>query len=250
MIVNRFKDYEKISEKAAYSVIKLIKDKPDCVLGLATGSSPVCMYHILTEAYKKGEVDFSRVKTFNLDEYSGLSDNHPQSYFQFMKENLFNHVNIKPENINMPNANHSNLKDSCIDYERKILDAGGIDLQILGIGINGHIGFNEPGTSFSGRTHMIKLHEDTRKANARFFDCLDDVPKEAITMGIKTIMQTRRIILLASGESKTDAVYKLVFSEINENFPASVLQLHPNVEILIDEIAASKLKMSRSVFYC
>ncbi len=250
MFVKKFKDYEKISEVAANSVIELIRNKPNCVLGLATGSSPVRMYQLLIEAYKRGEVDFSGVKTFNLDEYLGLTEGHPQSYLQFMKENLFNHVNIKSQNINMPQTNQIDIKESCIDYEREILLAGGIDLQILGIGINGHIGFNEPGTSFSTRTHIIKLHEDTRVANARFFDTLDDVPKEAITMGIKTIMQAKRIILLASGQSKQEAMYNLVFSEINENFPASVLKLHPNVEALVDEMAVFKLKMPGNMLFC
>ena len=183
------------------------------------------------------------ITTFNLDEYCGLSSDHEQSYHYFMNDNLFNHVNIKKENINLPHGNPENPEVFAAEYEKKINDAGGIDLQILGIGRNGHIGFNEPGTSFGTRTHMIKLHEDTREANSRFFDSIDEVPVAAITMGIKTIMRAKSILLIATGESKQEAMKQLAYGEITPEFPASVLQLHPDVRILIDEEASGLLEM-------
>src|SRR6056297_2181774 len=226
-----------MSQQAAEIVKNQIVAKPDCVLGLPTGSSPLGMYEQLIEIYKRGELDFSSVKTFNLDEYIGLDTDHPQSYHQFMEENFFQHVNLKSENTHMPKPDKTDNLSGCQNYENKIVQAGGIDLQILGIGRNGHIGFNEPGTSFSSRTHVVQLHDETRQANARFFNALGEVPKAAVTMGIKTIMRARKILLLISGESKQEALVNLVFSSVKEQFPASVLQLHPNVVVLSENNA-------------
>ncbi|HPR97276.1 MAG TPA: glucosamine-6-phosphate deaminase [Thermotogota bacterium] len=247
MIFECYEDYTALSERAAEIVINTVKDKKNTVLGLPTGSSPIGMYERISERFKKGLVDFSDVKTFNLDEYCGISSDHEQSYHYFMNTNLFNHVNIKKEHINLPYGNPENPEAFAQEYEEKIRAAGGIDLQILGIGRNGHIGFNEPGTAFGSRTHMIKLHEDTRLANSRFFDSLEDVPVAAITMGIKTIMRARSILLIACGESKQEAMRKLAYGEVTPEFPASVLQLHPDVRILIDEEASKLLEMEDSV---
>ncbi len=241
MLIKRYENNELMSIKAAVIVREQIAEKPNSVLGLPTGSSPLGMYNQLIAMYKTGEIDFSSVKTFNLDEYCGLPTDHPQSYHEFMRKNFFQHVNIKPEYIHMPKPDKADQDSGCEDYEKKICEAGGIDLQILGIGRNGHIGFNEPGTPFSSQTHVIKLHQDTRQANARFFNSIDEVPKAAVTMGIKTIMRARKILLLISGESKREAIYNLVHSQIDEQFPASVLQLHPNVTVLTEEAACGLL---------
>jgi len=247
MIFECFKDYDSLSKRAAAIVCELVKNKKDAVLGLPTGSSPIGMYNQLSEEYKEGNLDLSDVKTFNLDEYCGISSDHEQSYHHFMKTNLFNHVNLKKENIHLPHGNPENPTVFAAEYEQKIKDAGGIDLQILGIGRNGHIGFNEPGTSFGSGTHMIELHEDTRIANSRFFNSLEEVPTAAITMGIKTIMRARMILLIACGESKQEAMKHLAYGDVTQDFPASVLQLHPDVRILIDEEASELLEMKDSV---
>jgi glucosamine-6-phosphate deaminase len=242
LIIKRYENNEQMSIKASEIVKEQILEKPNSVLGLPTGSSPLGMYNHLIAMYKSGELDFSSVKTFNLDEYCGLPTDHPQSYHEFMNKNFFRHVNLKPENIHMPKPDKGDQESGCEDYEKKIRQAGGIDLQILGIGRNGHIGFNEPGTPFSSRTHVIRLHQDTRQANARFFNSIDEVPKAAVTMGIKTIMRARKILLLISGESKREALYQLVFSSVNEQFPASVLQLHPDVIVLVEKSACTRLE--------
>lgn len=237
MIIKRYGNNEQLSIKAAEIVKKQILEKPNSVLGLPTGSSPIGMYNYLVAMYKRGELDFSSVTTFNLDEYCDLPTDHPQSYHEFMQKNFFQHVNLKPEHRHMPKSDKVDQQSGCEHYEKKIRQAGGIDLQILGIGRNGHIGFNEPGTPFSSRTHVIQLHQDTRQANARFFSSIDEVPKAAVTMGIKTIMRARKILLLVSGEAKQEALYELIHSSVNEQFPASVLQLHPNVLVLVEEKA-------------
>jgi glucosamine-6-phosphate deaminase len=242
LIIKRYENNEQMSIRAAEIVKEQIVEKPNAVLGLPTGSSPLGMYSYLIEMYKRGEIDFSAVKTFNLDEYCGLPTDHPQSYHEFMEKNFFRHVNLKSENTHMPKPDKGDQQTGCEEYEKKIRQAGGIDLQILGIGRNGHIGFNEPGTSFSSRTHVIQLHQDTRLANARFFDSIDEVPKAAVTMGIKTIMRARKIMLLISGESKREALYKLVYSQVDEQFPASVLQLHPEVIVLAEKTACDYLE--------
>lgn len=232
-------DYDEMSKRAAEIVKKQIKEKPNSVLGLATGSTPLGMYKYLIEMYKKGEIDFSNVVTFNLDEYVGLSPDHPQSYHYFMYENFFNHVNIKKENIHIPNGVAEDLEEECERYEKEIEKAGGIDLQILGIGVNGHIGFNEPDESIDTKTHVVTLTEDTINANKRFFKNADEVPRKAITMGLGSIMKARKIVLLASGKSKARAIKETIKGKLTTKVPATVLALHPGVTIIIDKEAAS-----------
>jgi glucosamine-6-phosphate deaminase len=235
------KDYETLSKKAAGLIQSQLMWHPDSVLGLATGSTPVGTYQALIEMYNKGDVDFSDVTTFNLDEYLGLEKENPQSYYRFMKDNLFDHVNVKEASIHIPNGMAEDFSAECQAYEKKIDNSGGLDLQILGIGHNGHIGFNEPNVEFEARTHIVSLDEETIQANQRFFESVDEVPKQAISMGIKTIMKSKKIILMASGEGKADIISQLVQDDIKPDLPASVLHLHENVIVLIDEAAASKL---------
>jgi len=236
------KNYQELSKKAAKIVIKAMKKKPNIVLGLATGSTPLGLYQKLIEAYKKNEIDFSKVTTFNLDEYYGLDSNHPQSYNRFMWENLFDRVNIKPENVHIPSGKSKNIKTYCRFYEAKIKKAGGIDLQILGIGRDGHIGFNELSFPLDSRTRLVKLAGTTIKDNARFFKNKREVPKFAITMGIATILEAKKIILLASGKNKTEAVAKAIEGPISNECPASALQSHANATFIVDKAVASKLK--------
>jgi glucosamine-6-phosphate deaminase len=234
------KDYAEMSRLAADLVCRLLESKPDAVLGLATGSTPIGLYEELVRRHKAG-LDFSRVTTFNLDEYYGLDPNHPESYNYFMWEHLFSKINIPREQVNIPNGAAADPEEECQRYEAKIAAAGGIDLQILGIGHNAHIGFNEPGTPFGSTTSLVKLTPETIKANARFFEKEEDVPREAISMGIKSIMQSRSIILLANGEGKAEAVAAAIQGPVTEEVPASVLQLHPNCTFILDEAAAKKL---------
>lgn len=236
------KSYEEMSKKAANYIVSQVTLKPDSVLGLATGSTPIKTYEYIRDKFTKEEVDFKEVVTFNLDEYIGLGKKEPQSYRYFMNENLFNHINIKEENINIPNGLSKNINEECRLYEEKIVNQGGIDLQLLGIGRNGHIGFNEPNVNFEARTHKVTLDEDTINANARFFKSVDDVPTEAISMGIKTIMMSKKILLLASGENKSRVIDGLVNGPITPKLPASILQLHQDVTLILDEGAASLLK--------
>jgi len=235
------KDYNDMSRKAAHLFVGQILQKPDSVLGLATGSTPVGLYTELIKFYKEGMISFESVTAFNLDEYLDLKSTHEQSYAYFMQEQLFKHINITTENYHIPSGTAGNYEAECERYETLIAEAGGIDLQILGIGRNGHIGFNEPDIKFEATTHIVQLDEQTINDNARFFDTIEDVPKKAISMGIKTIMQSRGIILLASGIEKADAVAGMVNGKITPELPASVLQLHPNVTIIVDEAAASKI---------
>lgn len=235
------KNYEAISREAASKVADLIKRKPDCVLGLATGSTPLGLYNELIRMHKEENLDFSRVTTFNLDEYVGLAPEHPQSYHYFMQENFFKHINIKPENIHIPDGMARDIDRECKTYELAIARAGGIDLQILGIGANGHIAFNEPLSSLGSRTRIKTLTEKTRRDNARFFNSLDEVPKYAITMGVGTIMEARSVILLASGKSKAEAIKKTVEGPITAMVPATMVQMHPHATLIIDEEAASLL---------
>lgn len=234
-------NYEALSKKAALMVAGQILLKPNTVLGLATGSTPILMYRELVRMHKEEDLDFSEVITFNLDEYVGLDRNDKNSYYYYMFENFFNHVNIKMENIFIPNGMADNLEEECKRYERLIEEKGGIDLQILGIGKNGHIGFNEPDLKFEATTHVVKLDDETIKANSRFFNRIDEVPRFAISMGIKTIMHSKKIILLANGEEKAEAVYKAIYGPIVPNHPASVLQLHPDVTFILDRNAAKYL---------
>lgn len=234
-------DANEMSLKAAEIFIEEICKKPQLVLGLATGSTPLGLYQEMIKAYREKQVDFSGVTSFNLDEYRGLAPEHPASYNYFMRQNLFNHINIKPENIHIPTGNVADIQQYCGDYEEQIKNAGGIDLQLLGIGENAHIGFNEPGTHLGARTQLIKLSEETIRSNARFFASIDEVPREAISMGIKTIMRSRKIVLLAYGEKKAEAIEKTVTGQVVSSVPASVLQLHPDVVLIIDRAAASRL---------
>lgn len=238
LIVN---DYNEMSRKAANIVASQIILKPDSVIGLATGDTPKGMYRELVKLYNNGDIDFTNIKTFNLDEYYGLSKENPQSYHYYMMENLFKHVNIKKENIHIPNGMAESIEKECEEYEKKIQEAGGIDLQVLGIGRNGHIGFNEPDLKFEAKTHLVELDEDTIKANSRFFNSIDEVPTKAISMGIKTIMHAKKILLLASGKEKAEAIYKAVKGKITPEVPASILQLHPDAILIVDKEAASLL---------
>ncbi len=234
------KNYDEMSKVAADIFKEHLEKQPKTVLGLATGSTPIGMYEKLVEYHKAG-LDFSQVTSFNLDEYIGLAGDHPASYRYFMEEQLFGLVNINPENIFIPNGAAEDPEAESQAYEERLKAAGGIDLQVLGIGTNGHIGFNEPGTPFNTTTHVVELTSSTREANARFFDSIDEVPTHAISMGIKSIMKARRIILLASGESKAEAIAQAVKGPITPDLPASVLQLHPNVQFIIDEAAGRLL---------
>jgi len=218
------KSYDEMSNLASKMIAEQIKSKPDSVLGLATGSSPVGTYEKLIKRHKRDGLDFSCVTTFNLDEYCDLSRKHPQSYYTFMMENLFSHINIPSKNINFPDDNFEK-------YEKKIKNSGGIDLQLLGVGHNGHIGFNEPDDVFHNKTHKIQLAESTIRANARFFNSMDDVPKTAITMGIGTIMAAKKIILVA-GADKASVINELKKETVSPQFPVSILHYHPNCTII------------------
>ncbi|WMJ81779.1 glucosamine-6-phosphate deaminase [Clostridium sp. MB40-C1] len=235
--------YEEMSKKAANMVVSQVILKPDSVLGLATGDTPIGMYEEIISLYKNEEVDFSKVKTFNLDEYYGLSKENPQSYHYYMINHLFNHVNIYENNINIPNGMAQNIESECKNYDKKIVEVGGIDLQVLGIGVNGHIGFNEPDISFESETHLVNLDEKTIESNSRFFNSKEEVPTKAISMGIKTIMHSKKIILLACGSSKANAIFETINGKINPNMPASILQLHRDVVVIVDKEAASKLNL-------
>lgn len=237
MEIIKVKDYEEMSEKGCSLLMNKIQQLENPVLGLATGSTPEGLYQKLIEKNQQNEVSFKNVSTFNLDEYVGLEKTDSNSYDYYMNEKLFNHIDIQSNNTHVPNGMASDLQKECSSYEEIIRDAQGVDVQILGSGLNGHIGFNEPGTPLSSRTHAVDLDESTREANARFFDSMNDVPMKAITMGIETIMESKSIILLVSGEGKAEAVYKLVNGEVTEDFPASILQNHEHVTIVGDEAA-------------
>lgn len=232
--------YDDMSKKAAQVIISDMKEKKDIVLGLATGSTPIGLYKELIKANQEKQISFKDVMTFNLDEYIGISQKHPESYYQFMMRHLFNHVDIDQKNINLPNNDASSIDKHIKAYNDK-MKKHPIDVQVLGIGANGHIGFNEPGTPFDNETFIVDLDEDTRIANQRFFDSLDEVPKKAITMGIKNIMRSKKIILLASGIHKAEAIKKMIEGPITTEHPASILQLHPNVEVFVDEEAGSMI---------
>lgn len=235
------KDYNEMSQKAAQMILSQITLKPNCVLGLATGSTPIGMYQNLVKMYEAGMVDFSEVQTFNLDEYLELPLDNDQSYHYFMNEHLFNHVNIDKRNIHIPNGMADEIKEECRRYDESIEKAGGIDIQVLGIGNNAHIGFNEPTINFEKGTHIVELDESTRMANARFFDSIDDVPKKAITMGTGAIFKSRKIMLLASGVAKAEAIYNTVHGKVLPEVPASILQFHNDIVLILDEGAASLL---------
>lgn len=239
------KDYSEMSQKAAGVIAAQIITKPDCVLGLATGSTPVGTYKVLVDFFQKGDLDFSEVTTVNLDEYCGLPKENDQSYYYFMHENLFKHVNICPDQIHLPDGTETDPETACASYERIIKQCGGADLQLLGIGHNGHIGFNEPADSFTNLTHQVDLAESTIEANSRFFASREEVPTQAYTMGIGTIMRAKRILLIASGKDKAEIIRKSCFGPICPQVPASILQLHPDVTVVLDMDAASALGAMR-----
>lgn len=234
------KDYQAMSDLGAEIIANTIKANPSCTLGLATGSSPIGTYQNLVKAYENKEISFKDVKTYNLDEYCGISRSHPQSYYYFMHDNLFNHVDVREENVHIPAVSNDSLDEDCKKYNDMLHEAS-IDLQLLGIGGNGHIGFNEPGTPFTQETFIVELTEKTRQDNKRFFQSIDEVPTHAITMGIQNIMQAKKILMLISGTSKADTVVKLLSGEITPDFPASILNNHPDVTVIIDQDAYSKM---------
>ena len=241
MRIYKGKDYADMSRKAANIISAQVIMKPDCVLGLATGSTPIGLYQQLVAWYEKGDLDFSEVRTVNLDEYKGLSRENDQSYYYFMHHNLFDHVNLPAETSHLPNGMEPDSDKECRRYSELIRSMGGVDLQLLGIGHNGHIGFNEPGDAFDNDVHCVNLTQSTIEANKRFFASADDVPKQAYTMGIKTIMQAKKILIVASGEDKADIVRDAFFGPITPKVPASVLQLHNDVTLVADEAALSKI---------
>ena len=241
MKIIRAKDYRDMSRKAANIISAQIIMKPDCVLGLATGSTPVGTYEQLVEWYNKGDLDFAGVTTVNLDEYRGIAKEHPQSYYRFMQEKLFFFVIIRPERTFIPDGMEADAEKACRAYNEIIEKIGGIDMQLLGLGHNGHIGFNEPGTAFEAQTHLVELTESTKKANQRFFASDEDVPHQAYTMGIKTIMQAKRIVVVVSGKDKAKILKAAVEGPISPAVQASVLQLHNHVTIVADEEALSYL---------
>ena len=241
MQIYRAKDYHDMSRKAANIISAQVIMKPSCVLGLATGSTPIGTYRQLIEWYEKGDLDFAHVTSVNLDEYKGLSGDNDQSYRYFMNHNFFSHINIPMERTFVPNGLEKNSDAACAAYNEIIRSCGGIDLQLLGLGHNGHIGFNEPGEAFEKETHCVDLTESTINANARFFEKIEDVPTQAYTMGIGTIMRAKRILLIASGADKAEAVKKALQGPVMPQMPASILQLHPDVTVVLDEAAASLL---------
>lgn len=230
------KTYEELSKKAADIIAAQVILKPDCVLGLATGSTPVGTYKVLTEKNRNNELDFSKVTSVNLDEYEGLSGDHDQSYRYFMNHNLFDHVNIDKEKTFVPNGCASDLTEEGKRYDELIKSLGGIDLQLLGIGVDGHIGFNEPDSVFTAATHPVVLDPSTIEANARFFASANDVPRKAITMGMMSIMQAKRILLVANGKSKLYILKKSMEGPVDPMVPASILQLHPDVTVIYSEV--------------
>lgn len=243
MRICKTKDYNDMSRKAANIISSQIILKPNCVLGLATGSTPEGLYAQLVDWYQKGDLDFSEVSSVNLDEYKGLSRDSDQSYYYFMNEHLFKHVNISSDRTFLPDGTVEDADAECARYNEVIHSMGGVDLQLLGIGHNGHIGFNEPCDTFAKETHCVSLAQSTIDANARFFDSIDMVPRQAYTMGIKTIMQAKKILVVANGEAKADIIAKAFFGPITPQVPASVLQLHNDVTLVADEAALSKVDL-------
>lgn len=239
MKIIRTKDYNDMSRKAANIIAAQIIMKPDCVLGLATGSTPIGTYAQLVERYEKGDLDFSKITTVNLDEYKGLTKDNDQSYYYFMNDNLFSKVNVRKDYTFLPDGTEPDSARACAEYDRIIEATGGVDLQLLGLGHNGHIGFNEPAAVFEATTHCVDLTESTIQANKRFFASIEEVPKQAYTMGIQTIMRAAKILVVVSGEDKAAIVKKAFFGPITPEVPASVLQLHNDVIVVADEAALS-----------
>ena len=243
MQICKVKNYQELSRRAANFIAAQVILKPTSVLGLATGSSPIGTYEHLVKMYENGDLDFSQVTTVNLDEYKGLSPENDQSYRYFMNTNLFDHVNIDKTRTFVPNGLEADSDKACSEYNEIIRKQGGVDLQLLGLGHNGHIGFNEPGAAFEKETHCVDLTESTIEANKRFFESEDDVPRQAYTMGIKNIMQAKKILVVVSGEDKADILKEVLYGPITPEVPASILQLHNDVTIVADEAALSKIDM-------
>lgn len=242
MKIIEVESYEDMSRKAADIIRGVISSKADAVLGLATGSTPEGVYRCLIEDNKKGRVDFSKITSFNLDEYEGLDGDNTNSYRYFMDHKLFNHINISKDRTFVPNGRADDLMQECKVYDEKIALSGGIDIQLLGIGSNGHIGFNEPADKLIPSTHVTDLTEETIKANSRFFPSIDQVPQRAITMGMGSILKAKKILLLASGKSKADVIARLLQGEISTELPASMLHMHRDVTLIVDKEAASRIK--------
>ncbi len=236
-----FKDAESVASAAAMVFAAQLYQKPDSVLGLATGSTPIPTYQALIELNRKGLADFSRARTFNLDEYVGLTPDHPQAYRRFMDDQLFRHINIDPANTHVPSG-LGDATENARAYDREIEAAGGIDLQLLGIGLNGHIGFNEPAENYTWGTHVVKLTQSTLDANARWFEDPEEMPREAISLGIGGIMEARRVIMLATGRDKAEAVARAALGSVSPDSPASILRFHQNAQWMLDEAAASLLQ--------
>jgi glucosamine-6-phosphate deaminase len=237
-------NYQEMSQLAASMVAEQIKKKPDSILGLATGSTPLGMYQELIRMNREGEITFRDVCTFNLDEYIGIPKDHDQSYHTFMQKNFFSQIDINKENTHLPfigKEQFGNENEVCREYDALIEEKGGIDLQILGIGPNGHIGFNEPASALEAGTHIVELAQETREANSRFFNSIEEVPTHAITMGVGSILKSKAILLLASGKNKAEVVARMFSGEVDTQLPASLLQVHPNVTVIVDREAASLL---------
>lgn len=247
MRVYEAETYEAMSRRAANIISAQVVGKPCSVLGLATGSTPVGVYRRLVEQFRKGDLSFAETRSVNLDEYRGLSPRHEQSYRRFMQTHFFDHIDIKPENTHIPNALAGDPAAECARYDRLIRDLGGIDLQLLGIGHNGHIGFNEPDDHFALETRLVELAQSTISANARFFSAIDEVPRQAFTVGCRTIMHARRILVVVSGEDKADIVYRAFGGPVTPEVPASILQFHPNVTLVGDKAALHKLTEREAV---
>ena len=241
MKIYRTADYQEMSRTAAMILAAQIRLKPDCVLGLATGSTPVGAYEELIRQYRAGYLDFSQVRAANLDEYRGLTRDNDQSYYYFMQQNLFKHVNIRPENTFIPDGSRQDSDEECARFEAVLSQLGGVDLQILGLGHNGHIGFNEPADTFAKVTHCVDLTRSTIEANRRFFEKEEDVPRQAYSMGIGTIMRAKKILLLVSGSEKAAILREVVAGPVTPRVPASILQFHPDVTLIADEAALSRL---------
>ena len=235
------KDYQDMSRIAANIIAAQITLHPRSVLGLATGSTPLGIYQQLVQRHQAGDIDFAQIRSVNLDEYCGLAPDHPNSYHYYMWENLFRHVNVKPENVHIPDGLAEDVAAECARYERLIERLGGIDLQLLGLGENGHIGFNEPAESFTTVTHQVELDEQTIVSNSRLFASVDEVPRSAITMGIKAIMQARKVILVVNGVRKAAILKKALYGPVTPRVPASILQLHPDVTVVADAEALSEI---------
>ena len=232
MLYIEVETYKELSQEASKIIASVVKSKPESILGLATGSSPLGTYDGLIEAYNNGEIDFSKVTTINLDEYIGLTPDNDQSYRYFMETNLFSKINVRKDFTFVPDGCAEDIQKECKEYDERILNLGGIDIQLLGIGLDGHIGFNEPDDVFVKETHLVDLDPSTIEANARFFESIDDVPKKAVTMGMGGIMGAKKVLLIANGKNKEEIVKKAFFGPITPKVPASILQLHPDVTVI------------------